>query len=125
MLGGLIRFRVAVTLASVVAAGVVVRGGDSSPDRDRPAPHDEPHRSPIALALSADGSRLLTANQTAGTVQQLRPALAGGARSLGNPTLTFVTLPNGTPALVFTCFVFSENANSTPPGGHLFVYPLR
>jgi len=27
-----------------------------------------PHRSPIALALSADGSRLLTANQTAGSV---------------------------------------------------------
>jgi YVTN family beta-propeller protein len=29
---------------------------------------DELHRSPIALALSSDGSRLLTANQTAGTV---------------------------------------------------------
>jgi YVTN family beta-propeller protein len=28
---------------------------------------DEPHRSPIALALSSDGNRLLTANQTAGT----------------------------------------------------------
>ncbi|MEW4568259.1 hypothetical protein AB1L88_10355 [Tautonia sp. JC769] len=28
----------------------------------------EPHRSPIALALSADGSRLLTANQTADSV---------------------------------------------------------
>jgi YVTN family beta-propeller protein len=32
------------------------------------AAEDEPHRSPIALALSTDGSRLLTANQTAGTV---------------------------------------------------------
>jgi YVTN family beta-propeller protein len=31
-------------------------------------PVDEPHRSPIALALSADGRRLLVANQTAGTV---------------------------------------------------------
>src|SRR5262249_12940779 len=31
-------------------------------------PEGEPHRSPIALALSADGARLLTANQTAGTV---------------------------------------------------------
>jgi YVTN family beta-propeller protein len=29
---------------------------------------DEPHRSPIALALSTDGQRLLTANQTSGTV---------------------------------------------------------
>ncbi|MBX6314921.1 MAG: beta-propeller fold lactonase family protein [Isosphaeraceae bacterium] len=28
----------------------------------------EPHRSPIALALSADGTRLLSANQTAGSV---------------------------------------------------------
>jgi YVTN family beta-propeller protein len=47
-------------------------GGDA-PDRSRspgtpPVVHDEPHRSPIALALSADGTRLLTANQTAGTV---------------------------------------------------------
>jgi YVTN family beta-propeller protein len=49
----------------------VVRGGDSSPDRDRATSHDEPHRSPIALALSSDGSRLLTANQTAGTVSLL------------------------------------------------------
>jgi YVTN family beta-propeller protein len=32
------------------------------------APGDQPYRSPIALALSADGSRLLTANQTSGTV---------------------------------------------------------
>ncbi len=29
---------------------------------------ETPHRSPIALALSADGTRLLTANQTAGSV---------------------------------------------------------
>ena len=75
MLGGRIRSRVVVSLGmavlSVGAAGVVVRGGDApspSPDRSPAAPHDEPHRSPIALALSADGSRLLTANQTAGTV---------------------------------------------------------
>lgn len=33
-----------------------------------------PHRSPIALALSADGSRLLTANQTSGTVSLVDPA---------------------------------------------------
>ena len=32
------------------------------------AADDPPHRSPIALALSSDGSRLLTANQTSGTV---------------------------------------------------------
>jgi YVTN family beta-propeller protein len=75
MLGGRIQSRVVVSLGMTallaVAAGVVVRGGDGpspSPDRIPAASHDEPHRSPIALALSADGSRLLTANQTAGTV---------------------------------------------------------
>ena len=47
----------------IVVSMVAVRGGDA------PAPSPtEPHRSPIALALSNDGSRLLTANQTAGTV---------------------------------------------------------
>jgi YVTN family beta-propeller protein len=53
-----------VTALSVVA----VRGGDTG-DRSPSTPaQDEPHRSPIALALSVDGSRLLTANQTAGSV---------------------------------------------------------
>lgn len=33
----------------------------------------EPHRSPIALALSPDGTRLLTANQTAGSVSLVDP----------------------------------------------------
>jgi hypothetical protein len=69
--------------------------------------------------------RLFLVNKTAGTVQELSPILSGGALSLGNPTLTFVTLPNATPALVFTCYVFSENANSTLPGGHIYVYPLQ
>lgn len=44
----------------------------ANPVRGRPEPArgklDEPHRSPIALALSADGTRLLTANQTSGSV---------------------------------------------------------
>jgi YVTN family beta-propeller protein len=35
--------------------------------------NDEPHRSPIALALSNDGSRLLSANQTSGTVSLVDP----------------------------------------------------
>ena len=69
--------------------------------------------------------RLFLVNKTAGAVQKLSPALAGGALSLGNPTLTFVTLPNGTPALVFTCYIFAENDNSTLPGGHIYVYPLQ
>jgi hypothetical protein len=36
-----------------------------------------------------------------------------------------VTLPNGIPALVFTCFIFGANNGTTPPGGHMFVYPLE
>jgi YVTN family beta-propeller protein len=66
-----------ITVLSAIAAGVVVRGGDApgpSPDRTPAVSHDEPHRSPIALALSADGSRLLTANQTAGSVSLLDTA---------------------------------------------------
>src|SRR5271166_2090233 len=74
--------------------------------------------------------RLFLIDRTTSAIQQLSPALAGGARSLGNPTVSFVTLPPptpgvaGAPALVFTCFVFGANNGTTPPGGHIFVYPL-
>jgi YVTN family beta-propeller protein len=54
------------------------------------SPADEPHRSPVALALSADGSRLLTANQTSGSVSLVDPVagqilheLATGDRPAG------------------------------------------
>ncbi len=69
--------------------------------------------------------RLFLINKTANTVQKLSPVLAGGAQSLGNPTVSFVTLPTGVPALVFTCFVFGTNNYATPLGGHIFVYPLE
>ncbi len=69
--------------------------------------------------------RLFLVNKTQNTVQQLSPVLSGGARSLGNPTVAFVTLPTGVPALVFTCFVFGTNNGTTPLGGHMFVYPLE
>src|SRR5262245_52264446 len=63
-----------VPVLAALAPWAPVRGGDapgsrSSPAVPAPAPgRDEPHRSPLALALSADGARLLTANQTAGSV---------------------------------------------------------
>ncbi len=81
----------------------------------------------VSPASSSDyGSwRLFLVNQTASTVQKLSPVLSGGAQSLGNPTVSFVTLPTGRPALVFTCFVFGANNGTTPPGGHMFVYPLE
>jgi YVTN family beta-propeller protein len=55
----------------------IADGGDA-PGAKPPAAavHDEPHRSPIALALAADGTRLLVANQTAGTVSLVDSASA-------------------------------------------------
>jgi hypothetical protein len=74
--------------------------------------------------------RLFLVNKTAGAIVKLSPNLAGGAQSLGNPTVSFVTLPaqsgsNGAHALVFTSFVFGANNGTTPLGGHIFVYPLE
>ncbi|RUL87914.1 hypothetical protein TsocGM_10195 [Tautonia sociabilis] len=46
-------------------------GDEAAPDRSAEAA--EPHRSPVALALSADGTRLLTANQTANSVSLVDP----------------------------------------------------
>ncbi len=75
--------RTALSWAAVVALGAVAlvfgtmtRGGDvpgSTTKRDAAAPAIEPHRSPIALAVCADGSRLLVANQTAGSVSLVDP----------------------------------------------------
>lgn len=69
--------------------------------------------------------RLFLIDRTTNAIRQLSPALEGGALSLGNPTISFVTLPSGIPALVFTCFVFGANNGTTPPGGHIFVYPFQ
>jgi hypothetical protein len=69
--------------------------------------------------------RLFLIDRIAGAIEQLSPMLQGGALSLGNPTVSFVTLPNGAPALVFTCFVFGANNYGTPPGGHMFIYPFQ
>ncbi|HWE40397.1 MAG TPA: cytochrome c peroxidase [Isosphaeraceae bacterium] len=58
-------------LLSLAVAGIAAaRPGDD--DGSKPT-KPEPHRSPIALALAADGSRLLSANQTAGTVSLVDP----------------------------------------------------
>ena len=54
--------------AALVVAWSLTRAGGAAPRDDKPQAQPEPHRSPIALALSTDGARLLTANQTAGSV---------------------------------------------------------
>jgi YVTN family beta-propeller protein len=53
------RWPTVIAVAGDVAAPTANQTGGSS---------EEPHRSPIALALSGDGTRLLVANQTAGSV---------------------------------------------------------
>src|SRR4051812_26870563 len=57
------RFRYCPALAPLVALGAIAAASRAVAGEDA-----GPHRSPVALALSADGKRLLTANQTAGTV---------------------------------------------------------
>jgi len=69
--------------------------------------------------------RLFLIDRTKSIIQKLSPMLDGGAQSLGNPTVSFLTLPNGAPALVFTFFIFGTNNGTTLPGGHLFVYPFQ
>jgi hypothetical protein len=71
-----------------------------------------------------DDWRLFLVNRTARTAQELHPTLAGGAQSVGGPTVSFLTLPDGTPALALTQYVFSPGNGTTRPGGHLYVYPL-
>ena len=69
--------------------------------------------------------RLYLIDKTKSLIQQLSPVLQGGAKSLGNPTVSFVTLPNSAPALVFTFFIFGANNGTTLPGCHIFVYPFE
>jgi YVTN family beta-propeller protein len=66
--------RLAFAGLSVVMVVLAMLG--STPARVVGKPADgpsEPHRSPIALAVSADGTRLLTANQTSGSVSLVDP----------------------------------------------------
>jgi YVTN family beta-propeller protein len=65
----------AILTIALLAAAIpsLARSKPDPADSDTTAPSPmgskaEPHRSPIALALSADGTRLLVANQTAGSV---------------------------------------------------------
>jgi len=58
------------TAGLLTAVGLWADGTEPEPTtcRSAPALTSVPHRSPIALALTRDGRRLLTANQTAGSV---------------------------------------------------------
>ncbi len=65
----------AILLGIILATGLaafwprgVARSDGPTASEPKPASSDEPHRSPISLAVSADGTRLLAANQTSGSV---------------------------------------------------------
>jgi YVTN family beta-propeller protein len=82
--------RVAISLGIMMSLGVAVlgpwsisRGGDapgpkltSTPTARSSGSHEESYHSPIALAVSADGTRLLVANQGTGTVTLVDPKSA-------------------------------------------------
>ncbi len=59
---------------SMILALFVACGPIRSGTTGEPGPVAEPDRSPIALARSTDGSRLLVANQTSGSVSLVDPA---------------------------------------------------
>jgi YVTN family beta-propeller protein len=60
--------RATLAMTSAALALLVTAALADKPKGDESSRAAEPHRSPIALALSDDGTRLLTANQTAGSV---------------------------------------------------------
>jgi YVTN family beta-propeller protein len=65
----LARLILLVPAALALGAGLL----PARPEPDAEPKASEPHRSPYALALSADGSRLVTANQTADSVSLVDP----------------------------------------------------
>lgn len=72
-----------------------------------------------------DTWRVFLVNKCTGHITKLAPMLAGGARSIGNPRISFISLPNGKDAIATTYFVFSEGAGTTPPGPHLQISVLH
>jgi peptidoglycan hydrolase-like protein with peptidoglycan-binding domain len=71
-----------------------------------------------------DKWRLFLINKNTNEIRQLTPAIPGGAYSIGNPSVSFVTLPNGGNALILTAFIFSQGAASSAAGEHLYIYPI-
>lgn len=63
-------------------------------------------------------------NKATGDRRQLQINIPGGATSLGNPQLSYITTPDHRPALAISYFVFSEGSASTPAGPHVYIYPL-
>jgi hypothetical protein len=68
---------------------------------------------------SWDTWRIFLVNRCTGRIVKLAPALSGGARSIGNPRISFITLPTGEAAIATSYFIFSEGAGTTPAGSHL------
>lgn len=75
-------------------------------------------------AAGWDEWRVFLVNQCNGRITKLAPRLAGGAKSVGNPKISFVKLPRGEWGILTTLFVFSEGSADTPAGTHISVYAL-
>jgi YVTN family beta-propeller protein len=73
-----IRLALGIVAASAIQTigGRRLSAGGSETHDSKPKAQADVHRSPVALALSADGRRLLTANQTSGTVSLIDAASA-------------------------------------------------
>jgi len=71
-----------------------------------------------------DKWRIFLVNACTGRITPLAPKLIGGAASVGNPRLSFITLPDGRPGFAFSVYLFAEGAKATPPGSHFYVAPL-
>lgn len=71
--------------------------------------------------------RLYLVQENSQRVVQLQIQTPAGSQAMGNPKISFITLPNGQAALVGTTFIFSEQPTGSAPdaGTHLFVYPFN
>jgi hypothetical protein len=61
---------------------------------------------------------------SAGRIDALPMRTHGGSRAFGNPSVSAVTAPDGSPALVVTQFLFHEGAAPGEAGELLYVVPL-
>ena len=77
-----------------------------------------------SISSGWDSWRIFLLDKNTNQITPLSPNISGGAYSLGNPSGSFIKLPDGKSALVFGYFLFSEGAQNTLPGQHVYVYPL-
>lgn len=68
--------------------------------------------------------RVFLVNRSTMQIVQLAPNFPGGAYSPGKPTASFMTLPDGTPAIAITYYIYYPGNANTPAGPYVYIYPL-